>query len=264
MIPSTTNETYVFLLCLIVFIMLAGFSAVCLGTICRMRVKLIRYGDEDISILKEYEDNLEGKKRIFRRIFKFIDVVVSFTLFIAFVAVFSLSLYINWSQDMYFDDMPTYRVVKTESMATVHEKNSYLNDLGVDNRIQQFDLIATYQIPAPEDIQLYDIVVYEVEDYLIIHRVVGIEPPNEKHPDEYYFTLQGDAVETVDKGPVLYSQLRAVYRGERIPFIGTFVLFMQSPAGWLCMVLVLSIVLLTPLIDRIIIHERRKRLREIY
>ena len=229
-----------------------------------MRVKLIRYGDEDISILKEYEDNLEGKRKILRRMFKFIDTIVSFVLFIAFVLAFALSIYVNWSQDTYFDNMPTYRVVKTDSMATLHENNSYLSEKGVNNRIQQFDLIATYKIPEPEDIQLYDIVVYEVDDYLIIHRIVGIEPPNEKHPDEYYFVLQGDAVEAVDKGPVLYSQMRAVYRGERIPFVGTFILFMQSPAGWLCMVLVVGVVVITPFIERIVERERRKRLREIY
>ena len=264
MIPSTPAEMYVFLLCLIVLVMLGGFSAICIGVICRQRVKLIRYGDEDISILKEYEDNLEGKKRIFRRIVKFIDIIVSFTLFMAFMVVFAASVYVNWTQDTYFEDMPTYRVVKTDSMSEIHDKSSYLEDLGINDQIQQFDLIATYQLPAPEEIQLYDIVVYEVDDYLIIHRVVGIDPPNEKHPDEYYFTLQGDAVGAPDKGPVLYSQMRAIYRGERIPFVGTFVLFMQSPAGWMCMLLVLSVVVMTPIVEKIIVSERRKRLREIY
>ena len=264
MIPSTPAEMYVFLLCLIVLVMLGGFSTICLTTICYMRVKLIRYGDEDISILKEYEDNLEGKKRIFRRIVKFIDLIVSFTLFIAFMLAFTVSVYVNWTQDTYFKDMPTYRVVKTDSMAEIHEKSSYLEDLGINDQIQQFDLIATYQMPAPEEIQLYDIVLYEVDDYLIIHRVVGIDPPNEKHPDEYYFTLQGDAVGAPDKGPVLYSQMRAIYRGERIPFVGTFILFMQSPAGWMCMLLVLAVAIMTPIIEKIIVSERRKRLRDIY
>ena len=111
-------------------------------------------------------------------------------------------------------------------------------------------MIATHSLPKEEDLKLYDIVVYEVDDMLIVHRIVGIEEPNQEHPGNRYFLLQGDAVDSPDRFPVLYEQMRAIYTGERLPFVGSFVLFMQSPAGWLCMLLVVFAIFATPIIEK--------------
>jgi hypothetical protein len=111
------------------------------------------------------------------------------------------------------------------------------------------------------DLQLYDIVVYEVDGMLIVHRIVGIEEPNASHPDCRYFRLQGDAVEAADRFPVKYEQMRAIYRGARIPFIGSFILFMQSTAGYLCIGLVIFAMIATPILEAYINHQRKKRLK---
>ena len=110
-------------------------------------------------------------------------------------------------------------------------------------------MIFTYKLPAEEDLELYDIVVYEVDDILVIHRIVGIEEPNNSHK-ERYFLLQGDAIERPDRFPVYYSQMKAIYRGERIPFIGSFVTFMQSPAGWLCVILLVFTMIALPVVEK--------------
>ena len=95
---------------------------------------------------------------------------------------------------------------------------------------------------------------------LIVHRIVGIEEPNDFHPNERYFLLQGDAVESPDRYPVLYQQMRAIYRGERTPFIGSFILFMQSPAGWMCTLLIVITMIATPLLDKKLSEARNERL----
>lgn len=120
-------------------------------------------------------------------------------------------------------------------------------------------MILTYKLPDEFDLQLYDIVVYEIDDVLIVHRVVGIEEPNNKHPEERWFTLQGDAVENPDRFPVRYSQMKAIYKGERIAYVGSFVLFLQSPAGWLCILLIVVYTIATPIIEARINKAKRKR-----
>ena len=256
-------EIYILILCLIVFVMLSGFSAICITTIYRLRVSVINLGGEDISILKEY--NMRRKKccRLIGSIGAAIDRVLSVVLLLVFAVAFAFSLFVSASEADMFKDLPTFRVVNTGSMSKVHEKNEYLNELGIDDQFQAMDLIITHELPPVEELELYDIVVYEVDDMLIVHRIVEIEPPNASHPDEYYFRLQGDAVESPDRFPVHYSQMRAIYRGERIRFVGSFVLFMQSPAGWLCILLSFGVALIIPMVEKRLECERWKRFRRI-
>jgi hypothetical protein len=44
--------------------------------------------------------------------------------------------------------------------------------------------------------------------------------------------------------------MKSIYRGERVPFVGTFVQFMQSPAGMLCFLLVVFAVIATPIAEK--------------
>ena len=71
--------------------------------------------------------------------------------------------------------------------------------------------------------------------------------------------MQGDAVSSPDRFPVLYSQMRGIYKGEKIPFVGSFVLFMQSPAGWLCMLLVLIALISTPILEKKLQNSKKAR-----
>lgn len=253
----TQYEVYVFILCLIVFILLTTLSIVCITLITKMYLRLVRGGLEDEKLIIEHKKFLQ---RSCSKFSKAVDIAIAVFLCAILIFMFSGSIYINCTQNVYFDNVPTYRVVKTGSMAKKHEKNTYLVENGLDNQIQTFDLIATYKIPKEEDLKLYDIVVYEYDDMLIVHRIVGIEEPNERHPNERYFLLQGDAVDAPDRFPVLYSQMRGIYRGEKIPFVGSFVLFMQSPAGWLCILLVAITVFATPVLEKKIAKEKGLRL----
>ena len=121
-------------------------------------------------------------------------------------------------------------------------------------------MLLTYEVPPEEALELYDIVVYEVEGKMVLHRIIGIEEPNLNHPNERYFLCQGDALERPDRFPVLYSQIHGIYRGEKIPFVGSFILFMQSPAGWLYILLVIFALVATPIVERKLLEEQQKRL----
>ncbi len=252
----TNLEIYALIFSLVVLVMLVGVFSYMLTIMIKQGLKHIKAGLDDEEILKEF-NNENGKRQ--GKFSKAFNVVLNVFLCVFFGVLFSSSLYINCTQNVYFENLPTYRVVLTSSMEEKNEKNQYLFDNNINNQIGAFDLIATYKIPKEEDLKLYDIVVYEVDGMLVVHRIVGIEEPNQNHPNERQFLLQGDAISSPDRFPVLYSQMKGIYRGEKIPFVGTFVLFMQSPAGWICIFLVFVALILTPILENKLLKTRKAR-----
>lgn len=255
----TQHEIYTFILCLIVFVALTALFTALMAVITKLILKLIRSGTEDMEIIKEYQDSLHKKKQ--PRAWEIAGCIFSGMVCTVLFAVFLFSLTLNLTESKFTSGIPSLKVVKSESMADKHGDNRYLYANGLNNQLQMYDLILTGPLPAEDELSLYDVVVYEKKGDLIIHRIVGIEEPNEKHPNQRYFTLQGDAVKYKDEFPVTYDQMRAIWNGKRIPFIGSFILFMQSPAGWLCMLLVVFALITTPLVEKKIAREKQLRLQ---
>ncbi len=254
----TGFELYVFFLCLIVFVALTTLFTIFTAWIVRLLIRLIRHGAEDEKIKKEYyKAQCKCGGNCFSGIF---DKIVSALFCVLFIGVFLFSLALNLSEEKMVGDVPVMRVVQSGSMSKKYEKNTYLFDNDLNDQIQTFDIIITEKLPNEKDLKLYDIVVYEVDDTLIVHRIVKIEEPNKTHPDSRWFTLQGDNVQYPDKTPVVYSQMKAIYKGVRIPYIGSFVSFMQSPAGYLCILLIVFGTIAIPVVEKILEKEREKRL----
>lgn len=254
----TPFEMYVFILCFIIFVLLTVLFTVMIVCIARQSLRLICSGAEDKKIYKEYLKERQSKHTgkgagIFDAIFTAVFTCLLF-------AVFAFSLYVNLSQTKDKQgDMPVFRVVQSSSMAAKNKNNTYLEKNGLDDQIAMFDLVITYALPAEKDLKLYDIVVYEVDGTLIIHRIVQIEEPNANH-SERYFRLQGDNVSTPDKFPVKYEQMRAIYRGQTVPFVGSFVMFMQSPAGYMCIILIFLVMISLPIMEKKLENARKARL----
>ena len=258
----TQYEIYTFILCLIVFAIFTALFTMLFAYLVKCFIRLIRCGAEDEALLKEFREQKNKKKKttvldVFSAVF---SIIVCIALFVSF----SFSLYLNITEKDAANGLPSLKIVKSASMSYISEKNEHLQKAGIDNHLQTFDLIVTERMPDEFDLKLYDIVVYEKNGDLIIHRIVGIEEPNEKHPDKRYFTLQGDAVQYRDEFPVTYDQMRGIYRNLRIPFVGSFIMFMQSPAGWLCILLVLFAIIFIPFVEKKIEKEKKARLQVLY
>ena len=253
----TAYEVYNLFLCIFVFIGFTAIFSVMLCMIVKNSLKTIKYGLEDEKIKNEYLKTQKSKAG------GIIDTIVSILMCAIIFVAFGFSVGIGLMPDKVSGDIPTVRVVNSGSMASKFEENDYLFENNINDQIQTFDLILTYQLPKEEELKLYDIVVYEVDGILIMHRIVGIEEPCYDHPNQRWFLLQGDAVANPDRFPVKYSQMKAIYRGERIPFIGSFVAFMQSPAGWLCIFLVILAVIITPILEKKLNKTAKDRLLEI-
>lgn len=250
-------NTYVFFLCLFVFAAFVITFTVMIAGLVKSYVRLIRIGAEDDAIRIEREKLQRNRKAksasniIGRVLFGLLSVVLA--------VLFVLSLVVQYSESKTGVDSWSVRVVKSGSMSFKNEQNKNLPD-NVNDQFQVFELIVVEALPPEMELELYDIVVYEQNGYQIVHRIVGIEEPNEKHPDQRQFLLQGDAVSQPDAFPVLYKQMKAIYTGKHIPNIGSFVLFMQSPAGWLCIILILFAMIAIPLVEKKLETEKRNRL----
>lgn len=250
-------EIYVFFLCFIVFTLLTALFTTMLVYIVKQGIRLIRCGEEDETIIKEYERN-KGRKP--NRFAQTVSTILSVLICLVLLFFFAFSVCTKIGGCACLGNIPSYKVVNSGSMAVKNERNEYLFENGLNDQIQTFDLIQIHKLPGEFELELYDIVVYEVDDILVVHRIVDIEEPNEEHPNERWFTLQGDNVENPDRFPVRYSQMKAIYMGVRIPFIGSFVMFMQSPAGWLCALLVVFAMIATPAVEKKINSEIEQRL----
>lgn len=259
----TGFEIYIFVLCLIVFLLLTAMFAYLISHITKMEIQFIRYGHRDEVIKKEREKELNRNKNLSQALL-WTNRILSLLLCLALIAVFAFAIYVRATEDRPANGIPSIKVVKSESMSKKNSKNDYLFTNDLDNQFQMFDIVICKHLPDEKDLELYDVVVYKQDDMYIIHRIVGIEEPNAKHPDQRHFLLQGDANERADQFPVLYSQMQGIYEGERIQFAGSFLLFLQSPAGWLCVLLVVFGMIISPIVERLIEKEKKKRLALLF
>ena len=254
----TAFEWYVFSLCLIVFGMFVVLFSALLGHIIKLTLKTIKHGLEDERITKEYQKEIAVKPAA--RVF---DKIVSGLILAVFFALFVASLYVQLVPDRVKGDILTPKVVLSDSMARKHESNAYLTENGLNDQFDTHDLILLHELPEEFELELYDIVAYDYHGQLIIHRIVGIEEPTEAQPDCRHFLLRGDSIKYSDEFPVLYEQMRAIYKGERVRFVGSFFAFMQSPAGYLCILLVIFATIATPIMEKKLWNAKLARLREI-
>ena len=258
-----TAQQFARILCYVIYVLMTGVSILVIWKLTSLSLKVIRNGGDDESILKDNEKENEKQLDVVRyKVGKAIEWVLSCLLFVAFACVFLFSAYVNIKGDVYFDDVPTVKVVYSDSMSKKHEDSEYLFENNLNDQFNAFDLIFVYKAPNPEDLELYDVIVYEYKETYVVHRIIEIQEPNERHPNEYWFKTQGDAVGAPDS-IVRESQVLAIYRGEKMPFMGSFVLFMQAPIGWLCLLLMGVAALVAPVIDRKLQKERELRLEAI-
>lgn len=254
----TGYELYVFIVCFITFISIFTLLVAMLLIIVRQEIRAIESGIVDKKIAKEYLKDI-NKRSFLNGVTQKVLLVVT----VIAVAFFAWTLSVKFSDPKVEGNIAVPRVVLSDSMETKRPSNTYLKENELNDQFATFDLIFVRELPDEFDLELYDIVVYEQDGELIIHRIIDIEEPNEKHPEHRLFELRGDAVKYSDEFAVEYSQMKAIYEGERVPFAGSFIYFMQSPMGYLCIILLILGFIATPIIEKILLRKKVRRLTKI-
>ena len=256
----TNYEIYVFVLCMVVFVLLTATFSYLIYLYAKQELELIRTGQRDEQIRRDFEKKKTAKYKAMLWTGRILSLVVC----LVFAATFAFSLYLRTKENEPIGEIPALKVVRSSSMEEKNENNKYLFENDLNNQFPMFSVVVCEQLPAEEDLQKFDIVVYQYNDMYIIHRIIAIEEPNEDHPNERYFLLRGDSVEYSDKFPVRYSQMLGIYRGTNIPFVGSFIMFLQSPAGAMCMLLIAFAIIIAPIAESILEKARRARLGGFY
>ena len=253
----TGFDLYVLIICFAAFFSTLGVLSAMLFIIVRQDVKLIECGAVDDRVIIEYLKNVD--KREHPRSTAMARIAAGLATVIV-LAIFAVTCVLRFSDPMVKGAIPVPRVVASDSMSYQRESNTYLKENGLNDQFGTFDLIFTRELPGEFELELYDIVVYDYRGDLIVHRIIGIEEPNENHPDHRLFQLRGDAVKYSDYDAVEYSQMKAIYEGEKIPYVGSFVLFLQSPPGWLCIMLIVFGFVVAPKLENYMQKKRKARL----
>ncbi|KAF0820626.1 Signal peptidase SipW, required for TasA secretion [Bacillus sp. ZZV12-4809] len=86
-----------------------------------------------------------------------------------------------------------------------------------------------------------DVITFQAsEEKLITHRVIGVSSSG----DHVMYETKGDNNKTADMEPVLSDNVRAIYTGFTIPYVGYFIDFAQSKEGSAILLIVPGILLL--------------------
>ena len=115
----TNYETYVFILCFIVFALLTAMFSYLIWSITKMEIELIQNGHRDIQIQEEFEKKNKQGYRVALGISK----AISFLLCLAFATAFVAAVYVRANEDRPANGIPSIKVVKSASMAEKNEKN---------------------------------------------------------------------------------------------------------------------------------------------
>lgn len=151
-------------------------------------------------------------------------------------------------QITYFGDK-TYLVVQTSSMASINDNNKYLKDGSIDSkdkmntRISQYAFIGIDKFKSEDQIKVYDIVAFRMDDKIIVHRVYSISiGENDGHK---LFTFRGDANPASMSGEINVTSDRivGVFDGYQNQVLGSIVIYIQSGTG-LISVFAIAIVLM--------------------
>lgn len=150
-------------------------------------------------------------------------------------------------QTTYFGDK-TYLVIQTSSMASINENNKYLKDGSIDSkdrmntRISQYAFIGIDKFKSEDQIKVYDIVAFRMDDKIIVHRVYSIGEEKDGHK---LFTFRGDANPASMSGEINVTSDRIVgiFDGYQNQVLGSIVIYIQSGTG-LISVFAIAIVLM--------------------
>lgn len=245
---------------ILVGILLVSVLGLLIFEIIKLNTKLIRVGEYDQKLQVEIP-KLRDKKR---KKVKIAKTVVSIATLAIMLILLVFSIVVRVQDNNEIVGRETIKVVYSDSMSYKHQNNVYLKNNKLNNQFKKFDLIIVQKLPQEQDLNLYDIVVYEKNGILIIHRIVSIQTREIDGLMRTIYILKGDANKEADSQVVTYDQMRGLYTGKRIPVVGVLVVFMQSPAGWISFVIIGLYMLADEIMHKKLLKVSLERYKEVY
>ena len=219
--------------------------------------KNIKYGFEDTSLINEVKENTYKKNLKIRKHnrgcfltlkealkeeekqAKALNILMNIfcSIIIVFLfGVFSVGLTYRVNNDNLFINDTTYLTILTGSMETKNEKNDYLEKYDLNNQITQYSLVGITKVEDLNEIKLWDIIAYEHEGNIILHRVIDIYTDDED-PSIICFKLRGDAnsASLSYEEKICKNDIVGKYNGFQNYGLGVFLTYIKSEIGFIAL-----------------------------
>lgn len=214
----------------------------------KFRVKYCEFGGDDEEIKSEFETEFcSYKKRCEKKGISSLSepeyyilqkkrkkaMDIGLNVLYAVVAMVTIALLVisltavsyNAQGKQFYLGNKAYFVVQTSSMSYKEEKNPYFDYLP-DNQIEQFSLIS---VEKDREIELYDVIAYNYNDTVYVHRVVRIY----EKEGVIYYTAMGDTnnVSFSYEKALTEQDILGVYTGYKNLALGHALAFLRSGVG---------------------------------
>lgn len=209
--------------------------------------------NKHLSFEQEYFNSRSSKKTVGRVISG-----ILFTILLAFTIFVSVE-YVQVKNDNFlYINNKTVLVIKTSSMETTNDSNSYLKNNSdteyqyINTRLERYSLVSIDKYYQGDELKLYDIVAFKMDDTVIVHRLIQIGV--DKETGQKVYTFRGDAnnASFVHETNVTEDKIIGKFNGYYNVGMGYVVSFLQSEIGLISLIILcLSIVAYTMFNDGI-------------
>lgn len=217
-----------------------------------------RAGKKDVELIEEtIYDNIKSasKYRLVARRLKQAFFYVAIAILIPFLV---LSLFTKLSTGVAMIGGRGVIVVASGSMSEKNPKNPNISALSrYDNQFETYDLIVLEQINSQDELKTYDVIAFTNDEGVnIIHRIVGKEGSGEN----LKYVTAGDANNANDPYKPSFDDVIGRYTGARVPWVGVFVMFLQSYSGMLTLAAVIYCLIMIEYVSEKIYKTQKARL----
>ena len=225
-------------------------------------IRDIQSGNSDIEIIDQAIYNNLPSVKVRKKIIKAIKSFVFYGLMVFIIPFFIFSIVNKIQGNIIILGDKGLLVVASGSMSTKHPENTYLVSNNLDNQFDKFDLIVIEKV-SENDLKLYDVISYmNDKGTTIIHRIVDI---NTNEDGKKVFTTRGDSngEDAVDSFKSTIDDIQGRYINKKIPMVGMFVMFLQSPIGMASIVAMLYCLFMVDRLNAKVIYEHELRLDKL-
>ena len=129
----------------------------------------------------------------------------------------------------------TMLTIKTGSMETANDANTYLDENNLTNQIEQYSIITLNKVKSDDELNLYDIAAYEHDNTIYVHRI--IRKYTNLTTGVTYYTFRGDAnSESLSfELTITLDDIVGKYTGFQNYGLGVTLTYLQSTIGIVAM-----------------------------
>ena len=183
-------------------------------------------GQADVDLIEETILENARSRQKHHRILRRVKQVLTILFVLLLIPFLFLSLYSKITHGIAMINGRGLIAVASGSMSEKNSANPYL--AGLDNQFNTYDMITLERVESPSDVRLYDVIAFVNDEGInVIHRVVGFQST----AGGVRYITRGDSNNADDSYKPAFEDLLGRYTDQRIPYVGVFVMFLQSYSG---------------------------------